>query len=422
MTYSWASLPAEVLCIVFSQINDLRRLASFRLVCKAWNPVAERAMFSQKLILHNRNMMIKFCNRLSKKPHLGRLVRYLDFGSSSTVGRQHPKVVERIIKLAFTPNIEVVTGTILDDCYRQMLEAAIASKKKYSKIRHISWPEALGSIHAKIIYEFRLSLESLTLRISPQHGPDKFILDRLATFSCLTRLTLHLQKDLGFLIKLENTLRKCPHLKGLVLDLNYPDELIRNQMDIASWMTENVVKCSDAAIDVSVRETWSPEIVEYICHKYPKASNVSLRNCHRPEEDDGRFCRRICKAIRKLQNVNIGDLLILDEELAPFMKAMKSKNNSFSIYEILEGRDEQDEKILYDYDILVDARKCISTETTHFSMGGIIADQIQSMIYKLRINVTRMDVERLPLYNTEDEDEDEDQDKEEEYDDYYHYN
>lgn len=77
-TTSWNTLPLEVWTIIFSHLGSAKQLAKYRLVCKAWDPLIERAMFSQPLTLIDERRIVRILNVLQQKPSICRHIRSLD--------------------------------------------------------------------------------------------------------------------------------------------------------------------------------------------------------------------------------------------------------------------------------------------------------------------------------------------------------
>ncbi|KAL9557442.1 hypothetical protein MBANPS3_001382 [Mucor bainieri] len=80
MTTSWNKLPTELWTIIFDQVGSAKVLSECRLVCKAWDPLVERAMFNQQLSLSTQSKIVKICNTLKQKPFACKYVLSMDLG------------------------------------------------------------------------------------------------------------------------------------------------------------------------------------------------------------------------------------------------------------------------------------------------------------------------------------------------------
>ncbi|KAL9545876.1 hypothetical protein MBANPS3_006930 [Mucor bainieri] len=70
------SLPVELWMNVFAQFTGRKELAQCRMVCKTWDPLAEKAMFSQAFSFPRyQKTAVQLYYHLARKPFLGRYIK-----------------------------------------------------------------------------------------------------------------------------------------------------------------------------------------------------------------------------------------------------------------------------------------------------------------------------------------------------------
>ena len=100
-------IPIGILHTTISFIDTSKQLGECRLVCKRWDPLAEKAMFGQKINIPHHEAAWAFYDHLMKDPSKGKLVKHLNIGDI------YPTTVQlrrRLLQLTFSSNIEILEG------------------------------------------------------------------------------------------------------------------------------------------------------------------------------------------------------------------------------------------------------------------------------------------------------------------------
>ncbi|KAL7317533.1 killer toxin resistant protein [Mucor circinelloides] len=301
MTPPWHALPLEFWSRVIGRTETAREAAELRLVCKTWNPIAERVMFSQQLHFKRLVKLKKFYSHLAKRPFLGRWIRYLDIGKSDMMSLQFQR---HFLELAFTSNIEHVDGLLGNEFYKFMLDIARRSPVKFSKIKSLAHPVHYNITYVTTLLYFKDSLQELKVLVLETHKAAQLVLNRLHEFHSLTTLTFMFYDDITRLAQLEKILQKCPpQVKALKLKLgNCRNEDPLQKDDLEQWLKENVAK-STSVWALHVDGNTYPMMMDYLLYKFPDITGASLYG-YDLEFEDGAV-KRILDTIKSLNYASI---------------------------------------------------------------------------------------------------------------------
>ncbi|CAO0794503.1 unnamed protein product [Mucor circinelloides] len=322
MTPPWHILPLEFWSRVISRTETAREAAELRLVCKTWNPIAEKVMFSQQLHFKRLVKLKKFYSHLAKRPFLGRWIRYLDIGKSDMMSLQFQR---HFLELAFTSNIEHVDGLLGNEFYKFMLDIARRSPVKFSKLKSLAHPVHYNITYVTTLLYFKDSLQELKVLVLETHKAAQIVLNRLHEFHSLTTLSFMFYDDITQLTQLEKILQKCPpQVKTLKLKLGScrnEDQLQRD--DLEQWLKENVTK-STSVWALHVDGNAHPTMMEYLLYKFPDITRASLYGYDLKFE--GGVVKRILDTIKSLNCASIlGWRINTTQDMAIFIPTMNSK-------------------------------------------------------------------------------------------------
>lgn len=280
----WHKLPVEALTIAFKAIPDVKQVAECRLVCKAWDPVAERAMFGNTLRIKSIDKLTEITEHLAKKPSLGPSICHIAFGGDydnkfdGNYNMEDTQLIKKFLRLAFTPNIKAVQEHSLNkELIEHMIEIARQSRTKFDKLENLPLScYSIEDIHVKIMYQFRESLKKLELTLSEGDPPVKFLLDHLEEFGNLTKLTLYIKKKTS-LKELEDILTKCHQLKEICAGMEHDNGLLINTAELKTWLAKKAKKNADV-YTIQLAFGVCPGVVDYLYYKYPNVSRAAVRN------------------------------------------------------------------------------------------------------------------------------------------------
>ncbi|KAL9548192.1 hypothetical protein MBANPS3_005807 [Mucor bainieri] len=375
---SWDYLPLEVWLIILKHVGNLTQLAKCRLVCKAWNPLAERAMFSQYLII-NTKTLTQLYEYLVRKPHLGRCIRslYLDYDTKNA------PYFSQFLRLAFTPNIEAVDGLFDDDGFKTMLDIAKQSTQKYSKLKSLPLTMFIGDTdhYLEALLYFRETLTSVDL--SDNENTAQRIFNRLGEFHRLTKLRLYIHgsTDRDCLSKLERLLKQCRRLRELELTTYVPLANSMGSEELQSWITSNV-EIHPSQFRLCLPEVDHPHVIDYLLYKYPNATAAILGSDF-VEHSDNATVEHCLELVKNTNFVALTMWGIEDvERLDLVVRAMRSRYNYLDIRK--DGR--------VDAVAEVTARRYISQETSEFEMTAYSNLSLYQAV-KMIGNVTTLDID-----------------------------
>ncbi|KAL9544025.1 hypothetical protein MBANPS3_007842 [Mucor bainieri] len=393
MLASWDKLPVEALSIVFKAIPDVGQVARCRLVCKAWNPVAEKEMFSKKFdMYYDKTKFVKIIRHLSKKPSLGLLITHLHL-----TGFYHdPKdlvIIKKVLQLAFTPSIKVIGGYLFDEkeLISYLYEIASKSKTKFSKLERLPFTSPTTELNAKFINLIRDSIKELDLTCSNENQPhQKMVLDHLDKFKSLTKLVLRYKKNIDSFVEMENILKKCPHLKLLVLEMDYQRCFSMPTDELKKWLVKNVKK-NPSVTEFRLGRVAHSEVIEYLYYKFPKATNLKLRGTGKDP------LQRLLPIAKDMANITIDEWgLDSMEEVKTVTTALKGQINSVSISNFMDHGNGL---------VSLNISRCKPKGTTRFDFGVFDRkDLLPDILSTVGDIVDFMDVDFLPLEEDDNDD------------------
>ncbi|KAL9544024.1 hypothetical protein MBANPS3_007841 [Mucor bainieri] len=399
MTSPLDKLTIEILSMVFKALSDVKQVAQCRLVCKAWDPIAERAMFGNTLRVKDMNKLVKITKHLAKKPSLGSCIEDIKFGDTyrnefnGNYNKQDIKKIKAFLQLVFTPSIKTIqAGCLNKELIESLIDIMSKSRKKFDKLETLCLlrHQHSADIHDKLAYRFRASLKELTITLSEESPSTQLLLNHLEEFGKLTNLSLHINKKIKNLEEIEAILRKCPHLKSLKLQVS-PDSIssIPNKTQLKTWLVKDVEKNTSVRA-IQLLPGMCPEIVLYLRYKYP---NIDRAIVHNPGKDT---VKRLVAAIKDVDDVEAKEwLLRSSEEVVAVAEAMKSSRNTASISNWVDFGD----RILAN--ATVTKRKSDGTTTFDFSILQLARSASDTL--KAMCDMHSLDIHLMPLEDMDDE-------------------
>ncbi|KAL9548730.1 hypothetical protein MBANPS3_005547 [Mucor bainieri] len=334
MSAPWHRLPAEILSIVFKAIPDVDQVARCRLVCRAWNPVAEKEMFSKNFDMpYNKTKFIKIIRHLLKQPSLGSSITCLQLNGSHHDSKDLA-IIKRVLQLAVTPNIKMIYGRLFDkgeELIPYLYEIVSKSKTKFAKLERLPFTSSTTELNAKFINLIRDSVKELQLTCSKKDQPhQQTVLDHLDKFKSLTKLVLCYEKDIDSFVEMENILKKCPHLEQFELNMGHRRSFSMPKDELKKWLVKNVKK-HPGVHKFKLGYVTYPEVAEYLHYKFPKATSATLNYPH------GSYRKRLLPIAEDMDDITVNAWNLYSmQEVKTLATAMKSQKNSVKISDFLQ--------------------------------------------------------------------------------------
>lgn len=349
MKYRWQDLPVEVWLNVFNYVPYFWELVQCRLVCKAWDPLAERALFSRDFKFSQTSTMQKLYNHLSKKPALGKTIRSVELFYSLV----DLDLLKKLLYLTMAPNIEHVHGESLrPDLYTILLDVIQTSQVEYKALKSIPDPFEFNKTYVDACYALKNTLESIEIEYGIYNVlPMDFLYDHLYEFKRLRLIKLR-KTNFGSLIDLNGVLDGLHHLDDISLSFGFAGNslVIKNKSDMNIWLTRRVTKVERLKKLTMIRITGNvpaDNLVEYATYKYPNLGSFTISGLEVFEN-----LEQILTFIKHIPIVTLRNMLCKDPQtLGTLIRTMKSTNNIINIgYEIasLEPRGRVDKNAVTD--------------------------------------------------------------------------
>lgn len=303
---TWESLPLEVWITIFAQIDSLKDLIQCRLVCKAWDPLAEKAVFSQTLHFSTeRSTAVQLHHHLARKPFLGRCIKKVQIKRSSwgdNIKFTDPLMVE-LCKLVFTPEIEKIDGMLLDDdFYKLLLDIMNNSPQQFRHFKAITASPIKSLPYSQVLCKAKDTLEFMELDILHNHSPGQLVMDLLDKFVKLKEIALTLE----FMTEIEAIdaiLQKLQNVESLTLKMNVYSFSRKTETEMNAWLGQHVQK-DETMKTVRLQEIgemeYTPNLVDYVVHKYPKLETLAL-----VITDMGKHLDKVFQSIGQIPHVRI---------------------------------------------------------------------------------------------------------------------
>lgn len=297
-------LPHDILVHIFDQIDSVAQLAICRSVCQKWNSPVEVAMFGKKISIKTEDHVIQLYGHLCKDPSKGKLIKHLDF----QIEDYHlPLIYKHLLRLAFTTNIEYLTGTVrAPSFYTTLTEVAGNTCSQFTRIKML--PSGISSHSFHIVDDFLAKFNSTRMCLVTKSPLQDLYYDSLDNSiverAYALRYVLFDNCFTGGWQELELSLKYCPKLKALAC-VHFTQERRRmTRVEVHSWIiTANVSKV------LSLETIWlktvelCPELLEYLMFKYPNVQVIRLRSMSSSAQ-----WNVLCRVLNAIKDVKQKDL------------------------------------------------------------------------------------------------------------------
>ncbi|KAL0135185.1 hypothetical protein V8B55DRAFT_1370793 [Mucor lusitanicus] len=272
------TLPSELWMNVFSCVLTVKELAQCRLVCRTWDPIAERAMFNRQLVIKDgRQFADRLCYHLQRKSALIRLIKHIDVNPNEYY--EEVSLDRRLLKMIITPDLETISGAGISEADAQFfMDLFLSSGRNFNKIKAIPICHGSEGVFSRLQYVLRGSLETLSVSISSGE-PNEFILRHLYEFQKLKSFNLHWFGQTMAIKELENTLQKVQTAHDLWLNAGSVVMDFRNDAQREAWLHSSVQRNTR----VDTLRTIVPHqpqdaafYMKYLTQKYPNLADVSI--------------------------------------------------------------------------------------------------------------------------------------------------
>ncbi|KAL9544299.1 hypothetical protein MBANPS3_007705 [Mucor bainieri] len=266
-------LPHELQINIFNRIEDKAQLAACRLVCKQWDSIAERAIFSKELVIRgNKSFIAKLYYHLANKPAVALLIKNIYISGFY----KHSAMYKKLLPLVMTPSLEQIQGYVSKYTEKLIYQIVLSSPHKFNRIKRIPVRKE-SNLRRKCLYALRDSLEYMRLAINGCRS--NIVQDHLNEFTKLDYLYLNYSNIQG-IMELDLTLRRLRNVTKLELRMAFKAENYtpKSSDQMADWLAQNVEKdeAMKSITKVSHSEEHWPNSVDYLTYKYPSLHFLKL--------------------------------------------------------------------------------------------------------------------------------------------------
>ncbi|KAL9550942.1 hypothetical protein MBANPS3_004489 [Mucor bainieri] len=258
-------LSNQILMHVFSQLDEMAQIAECRLVCKAWNIPGERAMLGHivKISADNAKMQTLY-SVLNKEPTKGSWIKHLHFEINAD--KPCPQIIRNMLPLAFTPNIEAITGYISGaELFEVLLTILQHSPVPFDKLKVQQLSSDLNECPLNLALEFKGSLQELQLVVSEP------IVNKVQGFQRL--MALSLTAFLGSIASLDKLLDNCPHLQEMCFKTWY--WRVDRPIDLY-WSPEAIRRNNTLELLIIKGLECPPDMMEYLAYKFANLKTIVM--------------------------------------------------------------------------------------------------------------------------------------------------
>ncbi|KAL9558549.1 hypothetical protein MBANPS3_000839 [Mucor bainieri] len=327
-------LPHELQFNIFHRLEDKSQLAACRLVCKQWDPIAERAIFSRTLVIKSEESFItQLYHHLANKPALALLIKSIAIYNHCYEGRS--LLYKKLLQLVMSPNLEQIQGYLpsknIESLFCQII---IHSPNKFNKIKVVPTDmDGRSDQSKKCLCALKDSLERMFLSID---GRKKNIVqDHLNEFTKLGYLELD-YSNIQDIIELDLTLRRLKSATELIIRMAFigKNYIPKSSDEMTAWLVQNVEKDErlKSLTEINNYEgNYRCNLVEYFVYKYPNLNLLRLDSFTYDTDVE-----RVLQATHHIPHLILEEsMLDSADDLHTVGRMMKSSSNTVEIvYEI----------------------------------------------------------------------------------------
>ncbi|CEP07906.1 hypothetical protein [Parasitella parasitica] len=319
------NLPEELLIKILDYNNSTQDLANYRLVCSCWNRLAEPLLFAKQITIKSEAGALSLFGHLYRNPDNGKIIKHLEFGRSyiSTV------ILKELLRLAFTPNMEYLTGSIgSDELYMLMNNIADKTPDKFTRLKAIPSPEFFSNMYNSSLLTFKETLQDITFILEDDDDDESDhwdIINQLETFKNLTKLKL--DGRFPALFDVENVLKGCIYLTELIMSTKFLD-IIHPKSEMEAWTPTNV-KIVENVKKVTITLECRSDLLEYLTFKYPKIEAINI-DASLPIALARNNLLRTLNVIKKARSINV-KFPVKEGDLADTLKYLIADGTRFIV-------------------------------------------------------------------------------------------
>ncbi|KAL9559214.1 hypothetical protein MBANPS3_000531 [Mucor bainieri] len=333
-------LPYELQFNIFNRIKDNAQLAACRLVCKQWDPIAERAIFSKTLLIKgDESFIAKLYYHLTTRPALALLIKSIDMTDHYYNGCS--LLYEKFLNLLMTSSLEQIQGNhLFENSANLVCQIILNAPHKFNKIKKIPLA-GTNDLSRQCLFALTDSLEYMYLSIydvkatfiPEDDGKSIIVLDHLNQFTKLDYFAL-IHYTIQDITELDIILRRLKNATKLYLCLRFEDEndIPKSSDEMTAWLTQNVekdkrMKSITDLYGCSYKGYWC-NLVEYLAYKYPHLQSLKLNSLKY-----GTDTARVLRATKHIPHLILEDweLDIDADALYTVGHMMKSSSNTLKI-------------------------------------------------------------------------------------------
>ncbi|EPB90229.1 hypothetical protein HMPREF1544_02914 [Mucor circinelloides 1006PhL] len=341
-----SSLSEDLLFALFDNISSVAHLAQCRLVCKHWNEPAAKTMFSKKITVKSEKQALKLYRHLFRDPSKTPIIKHLHFELDSI---DLPLVIEELLHVVFTPNIERLTGYVkTDKFFTTLFEIADGYSSSFDQLKSLTkYTGQNEHIGVQWYLKFKSAIHTFTLEVVSESSPESKSLEcsiswteNLKYFTNLHTLTL---KGIFYgLEDIEERLKECHHLKTVnfqEIDYDGWDMDMMTNKEVASWVTSNVKK-QESLQTINFEALCRADLFEYLLFKYPNVTNITIKGqLWFPSKSlylDHQNLRRILDALKRIPQKKIIFILPANVSMKSVIELVISRDEDiqFNVEEI----------------------------------------------------------------------------------------
>ncbi|CEP07335.1 hypothetical protein [Parasitella parasitica] len=337
---NWRKLPTEVWLNVFNQVRSTRQLVQCRLACREWNPLAERAMFSSKLVVKSgfRNRAVKkLLEHVAKKPMLGRFPKeiHLEFYGCD----RDFELITSLLALVIHSHITRITGSCLDvEIYDILHQLAQNPPLKMCKLKTLPSPSRFNQQYYSTACVYKDTLEHLELDcdILRTTGLPAIPCKQLREFKSLSSLKL-VKHDFNNILELDEFLQTQQNLQELTMAIDFipaTDYVSKDQKEMAEWLEHKNIQRNYQLKQLTFEEPCigsAPfaNLVDYLVFKYPELEELNVDSMELTAD-----VKQMLNTIRHIPFININNCIGNMEDTSGFVDIIqhqKSASNTIDI-------------------------------------------------------------------------------------------
>ncbi|KAL9550240.1 hypothetical protein MBANPS3_004825 [Mucor bainieri] len=269
-----SSLPEELLLKIFKCINSNQQLAHCRLVCAQWSRSADKAMFSNTLVLKSPEKALALYVQLYNNPPKGKLVQHVYIDASFDVF----SILKSMLIEAFLPNIKAFSGETTNPGFYSMLLDVV--RKSPTALKNLTTLPKYNLDVDQTYHDVLLAIKDTLSEIdinNERKYMSSFMTDLASHFSSFINLkTLKLCAVFLQLSDLDLLLEGCIHLTALDLDIVMEGISSMVEADLDAWVASGDITQMRNVQQLTIRHECRAYVIEYLVYKCPNVNHIKV--------------------------------------------------------------------------------------------------------------------------------------------------